>query len=454
MSRAIMPRIYTSRAFIGRCLSVLVLTVLLSAAGVAQSPPTITKAFSTATIGLNLSTTLTFTITNPNPATDLTGVGFNDNLPSGLIIANPDSLTGTCTGVITTSATNINLVGATILANSSCTFSIDVLAVATGAQVNTTDAVTSNEGGTGGTATATVTVVTPDLTIALSHTGNFLRPQSGATYTITVSNVGPVDTTALITVNDNLPAGLTATDLSGLNWNCTLSPLQCTRGDVLSAGTSFEPITVTVNVANNAAASVTNTASVSGGGETNTANDTASDLTQIDPALVLAAQTGSATVTAGGTASTVLNVTANSGSLGAITFACSGLPASATCSFNPPSVTATSQVTMSIATTAKSTTFLPPGPVSGPPIYLAALLGLAGFAVMLLGMTRRKSLRIRLAAAFACLALLAVGGCSVNRSTPSLHSPGTPTGTFAVIVTANSANGGATATSTVNLTVQ
>ena len=300
MSKANMSSISTSRGFIGHCLGALVLTLLFSAMGVAQSPPTITKAFSTATVGLNLSTTLTFTITNPNPATDLTGVGFNDNLPSGLIIANPDSLTGTCDpGVITPSATNINLVGATILANSSCTFSIDVLAVATGDQINTTDAVTSNEGGTGGTATATVTVVTPDLTIALSHTGNFLRPQSGATYTITVSNAGTVDTTALITVNDTLPAGLTATTMDGANWNCTVSPLQCTRGDVLFAGTSFEPITVTVNVANNAAASVTNKASVSGGGEINTANDTASDLTQIDPALVLAAQTANVSVAAG-----------------------------------------------------------------------------------------------------------------------------------------------------------
>src|SRR4029077_7263072 len=189
---------------------------------------------------------------------------------------------------------------------------------------------------------------------------------------------------------------------------------------------------------NNAAASVTNTARVSGGGETNTANDTATDVTQIDPALVLAAQTSSATVTAGGTASAVLNVTANGGSLGAITFACSGLPASATCSFNPASVTATSQVTMTIATAAKSTTFLPPGPVGHPPVYLAALLGLAGLAVMLLRTTRRKKVRIRLAAGFACLALLAMAGCGVNMSTPAQHSPGTPTGTFAVIVTANS----------------
>ena len=41
-------------------------------------------------------------------------------------------------------------------------------------------------------------------------------------------------------------------------------------------------ITLTINVAMNAAASVTNTASVSGGGQTNTTNDSASDVTSID----------------------------------------------------------------------------------------------------------------------------------------------------------------------------
>ena len=41
-------------------------------------------------------------------------------------------------------------------------------------------------------------------------------------------------------------------------------------------------ITVTVNVANNAPASVTNSVTVSGGGQTNTANDTATDPTTIN----------------------------------------------------------------------------------------------------------------------------------------------------------------------------
>ena len=269
----------------------------------AQSPPTIVKSFSAVTVGLNNSVTLTFTLSNPNPATDLTGVSFSDDMPAGLLIANPDSLGGTCdTSVVVLSPTNISLVGAVLLANSSCTLSIDVLATTAGDQVNTTGPVTSVEGGTGGTATATVSVLVPDLTITKTHTGNFVRPQTGATYTITVSNSGGADTSALITVDDNLPAGLTATDLSGPNWNCTLSPLQCTRGDVLFAGTSFEPITLTVNVAANAASSVTNMATVSGGAESNTANDSASDVTQIDAALLMSAQTANLTVAAGNTA--------------------------------------------------------------------------------------------------------------------------------------------------------
>jgi uncharacterized repeat protein (TIGR01451 family) len=416
----------------------------------AQSPPTIVKSFSAATVGLNESVTLTFTITNPNPAVDLTGVAFNDNMPAGLIIANPDSLAGSCDpGVITTFATSINMVGGVILANSSCTFSIDVLAITAGDQVNTTDPVTSVEGGTGGTATATVTVVEPDLTVAMTHTGNFLRPQTGATYTITVSNSGAADTSALITVNDNLPAGLTATDLSGPNWNCTLSPLQCERGDTLFAGTSFEDITLTVNVANNAPASVTNTVTVSGGNESNTANDTASDPTQIDTALALTAQTSSVTVAAGSTATTALNVTANGAGLGAITFACTGLPTLATCSFNPASVTATGPVTLSIATIAGSSTSSRQGSGMVPPAayYFLFLTFLALAAVYF---ERTKKLKWRLAAGFACLALLAVVGCGSSGS----NSPGTPRGTFAITVTATSATGGATATSTVNLTVQ
>jgi LPXTG-site transpeptidase (sortase) family protein len=55
----------------------------------------------------------------------------------------------------------------------------------------------------------------------------------------------------------------------------------CTRADVLAAGAAYPAITVTVTVLAGAANSVVNQAAVSGGGQTNTANDIASDPTNI-----------------------------------------------------------------------------------------------------------------------------------------------------------------------------
>ena len=127
----------------------------------------------------------------------------------------------------------------------------------------------------------TITAVPPDLSIAKTHVGNFSQGQVGATYTITVANSGTGPSAGTVTVVDTLPAGLTATAISGGGWTCTLATLTCTRSDALAASASYPSITVTVNVAANAAASVTNTATVSGGGDTNAANNTASDPTTI-----------------------------------------------------------------------------------------------------------------------------------------------------------------------------
>ena len=130
----------------------------------------------------------------------------------------------------------------------------------------------------------------PDLTITKTHTGNFSLGQVGAAYTVTVKNSGAGSTSGTVTVTDTIPSGLTATNIAGNGWSCTQPAGPCTRNDSLAAGASYPPITVTVTVASNAAASVTNTAAVSGGGDANTGNNSASDPTAIDspgPACVL-----------------------------------------------------------------------------------------------------------------------------------------------------------------------
>src|SRR5207249_9284694 len=84
------------------------------------------------------------------------------------------------------------------------------------------------------------------------------------------------------------PTGLTATAMSGNGWACNstlpaIGPatLTCTRSTVLNGGSSYPTITLTVNVASDAAPSVTNSATVSGGGDTNTNNNKADDSTTI-----------------------------------------------------------------------------------------------------------------------------------------------------------------------------
>ena len=104
----------------------------------------------------------------------------------------------------------------------------------------------------------------------------------GAVYTISVRNAGAGPTSAqAVSVVDTLPQGLTAASIAGMGWTCTLSPLGCTRSDPVSAGFQYPAIYLTVNVAKKALASVTNTVKVSGGGQSNTGNDSASDPTNI-----------------------------------------------------------------------------------------------------------------------------------------------------------------------------
>ena len=131
--------------------------------------------------------------------------------------------------------------------------------------------------------TVPVSACTPDLTITKTHVGDFTEGQQGS-YAITVTNSGSAPTSGTITVTDTLPPGLIIVAIiTGSNWDCSHSTglvLTCTSSSALAAGAGTT-ITLNVQVASDAQ-SVTNTASVSGGGETNTTNDTASDPTTVD----------------------------------------------------------------------------------------------------------------------------------------------------------------------------
>ena len=167
--------------------------------------------------------TLTFTVTNPN-SSSLTGVGFTDTLPSGLLIANPSGLTSpvcstngsisnqTITAVAGTST--ISLSGATLsmvspATNVSCTFSVNVTGNVAGLYHNVTSNITSTETGpnttsTGyGTSDLTVTAVPPVINKAFGASSILTNGTTSLKFVITNPNPGTAYTG--VTFTDTLP---------------------------------------------------------------------------------------------------------------------------------------------------------------------------------------------------------------------------------------------------------
>ncbi len=123
--------------------------------------------------------------------------------------------------------------------------------------------------------------LSPELTVVKSHTGNFTQGQTGAQYTMVVTNSGTAATGGAVSVVDRLPSSLIATALGGTGWSCTVAGLTCTRTDALAVAASYPPITLTVTVRSNAPASVGNAADVSGGGDLNPDNNSVENITTI-----------------------------------------------------------------------------------------------------------------------------------------------------------------------------
>jgi Big-like domain-containing protein/PKD domain-containing protein len=212
------------------------------------------------------SQTITFTSTAPTAAAIGGSYTATATASSGLTPVLFSSLT---TGVCTSSGTN----GATIsfIAAGSCSVAAD--------QAGNTNYNPATQ------ATQSFTVVAVDLTINKSHTGSFTQGVNG-TYSLVVSNAAGAATTGTITVTDVLPAGLGFVSAIGTNWTCTFATgtVTCTRTAVITAPGSAT-ITLTVSVGAAAVPSVTNVASVSGGGEpaANNGNNSDSDPTTVNP---------------------------------------------------------------------------------------------------------------------------------------------------------------------------
>lgn len=236
--------------------------------------------------------TYTMTLTNIGASTSGTSATIKDTLPAGVTVTGATAGSGVSTvscPSFTSPFTCTVTLSTGLAVNGAATFTLSATAPASAGSI-TNNASVDPAGGTSpqnplgpctptsacSSATTTVsTAPTATWQITKSHSGNFVAGSTG-TYTLTVKNVGGAATTggSTVTVTDTTPTGMTVTAMSGTSWTCTTLP-NCTRSDALAAGATYEAITVTVSVASNAGGtSLTNAASVSGGGVASTANTT------------------------------------------------------------------------------------------------------------------------------------------------------------------------------------
>jgi uncharacterized repeat protein (TIGR01451 family) len=181
--------------------------ILVSAVNSGLAGPTVNKAFAPAVIGAGGTALLTVTLTNPN-ASAIAGAGLTDNLPAGMVIANPANAATTCPGGTATAVpagTTLVLAGASIPANGSCTITANVTASAVGSYTNIIPpgAVSSSNAGTN-TAGSQTLVVTTAPSLSKSFLPSTVASNGASTLSVQITNPSAFAMTA-VTLNDIFP---------------------------------------------------------------------------------------------------------------------------------------------------------------------------------------------------------------------------------------------------------
>ncbi|PZO09690.1 MAG: hypothetical protein DCF27_05510, partial [Lysobacteraceae bacterium] len=228
---------------------------------------TITKTASAASFVVGTPATYTLSVQNTGTLATTAVSTITDTIPTGLTIG---TLPAGCTALGQTVTCTI---ASGLAAGATTSFIIPITpTVAAGASVTNTATVSGGGDPTCPAASRCSSSVgptpvnAPQLTITKTASAASFVVGTPATYTLSVQNTGTLATTAVSTITDTIPAGLT---IGTLPAGCTAvgQTVTCTIASGLAAGatTSFIiPVTPTAS----AAASVSNTATVSGGGDT------------------------------------------------------------------------------------------------------------------------------------------------------------------------------------------
>ncbi len=408
---------------------------------------------SPASVGSNLTYTLTVTNNGPNSAPNVT---LTDTAPSGATFVSVTPSVGSCSG---TAVITCDL--GTLANAASVTVTLVVTPTAVGTLTNTASVSSgvSDPNPANNTATLNTTVTTGSITVAPASL-TFAPQLAGTTsapQTVTVTNNSEA-TVAIQSISvsaGSFAESNTCGTSLGANSNCkvnvTFSP-QC-------AG----PCHCMLSIFDNAAGSP-QTVPLSGTGQD----------------FKLVATTVWQTVSPGGSASYPFSIVPEGGLNTPVQFTCSGAPAGATCSVSPASVTldGTSTASATVQVTTAASTFAPPRrplpnlrlPPAMPGIEMLGLLliGLiliAGVALArtpdraFLGIVRgggsmlSQSGRRLIPLAAVLLGLMLLASCGGGGGAAVSDPPGTPQGVYTLTITGTTTSGSATSSHSFTVTL-
>ena len=248
----------------------------------------ITKTDNLTDINAGSPTTYILTVTNPGPS-DAIGATVADTFPATLLSPTwtcSASALSTCTAV---GSGNINDI-VTVRAGGTLTYTVNTTVSGTASGTLSNTATVTAQGGTtdldGSNNSATDnTTVNPiaDLSITKDDGVTTAVPGMTVTYTIVAANAGPATATNA-SVNDTFPASCAAVSWTcvpaGVGSTCTSGPVSANIADSINlpaGGTAT--YTAVCTLANNATGSLVNTATIGGGGvsDTTPGNNSATD---------------------------------------------------------------------------------------------------------------------------------------------------------------------------------
>ncbi|MFT3893584.1 MAG: hypothetical protein QM730_18295 [Anaerolineales bacterium] len=221
-------------------------------------PPLITKIFNPNTMWVGQTSQLTIAVNNTDPNTALTQSTFTDNLPAGVVLANPVGATlnncGPATLTAASGAGSLTVNNATIAANGVCLITVNVTSTVEGAYVNTipAGALQTNQGATN------ISPATAPLNVqGVGLSKSFAPPtfEAGGVTTLTITLQNPTGTALTgVNVSDTLPGtvltvvpGSAATTCGGTATATALRTVSLTGGTI-PAGNTTTPGTCTITV--------------------------------------------------------------------------------------------------------------------------------------------------------------------------------------------------------------